>query len=46
MVNRGGFVVKVWLETAANSALKNMPTFRNISVDFFWRYGGNVFGKS
>ena len=27
MVNRGGFVVKVWLETTANRALKNMPTF-------------------
>jgi hypothetical protein len=27
MVNRGGFVVKVWLETAANSATKNMPLF-------------------
>jgi len=27
VVNRGGFVVKVWLETTANRALKNMPTF-------------------
>jgi hypothetical protein len=27
MVNRGGFVVKVWLETPSNSAAKNMPTF-------------------
>jgi hypothetical protein len=27
MVNRGGFVVKVWLEDAANLALKNMPAF-------------------
>jgi hypothetical protein len=27
MVNRGGIVVKVWLETAANLALKNMPAF-------------------
>jgi hypothetical protein len=27
MVKRGGFVVKVRLETAPNRALKNMPTF-------------------
>jgi hypothetical protein len=27
MVNRGGFVVKVWWETPADRALKNMPTF-------------------
>jgi hypothetical protein len=27
VVNCGGFVVKVWLETTANRALKNMPTF-------------------
>jgi hypothetical protein len=26
MVNCGGFVVKEWLEDAANRALKNMPT--------------------
>jgi hypothetical protein len=37
MVKRGEFVVKVWLETAANRALKNTPTFEKISVDFFWR---------
>ena len=27
VVNRGGFVVKEWLETAANRTLKNMPSF-------------------
>jgi hypothetical protein len=27
VVHRGGFVVKMWLETTANRPAKNMPTF-------------------
>jgi hypothetical protein len=27
VVNRGGFVVKVWSETIANPSMKMMPTF-------------------
>jgi hypothetical protein len=33
VVDCGGFVVKAWLETAVNRALKNTPTFEI----FLWK---------
>jgi hypothetical protein len=39
MVNRGGFVVKVWLETAANLVLKNFHFFEI----FFLGFSGGSF---
>jgi hypothetical protein len=36
VANRGGVVVKVWLETTTNRAAKNMPTFSTF-FSFFSR---------
>jgi hypothetical protein len=35
VVNRGGVVVKVWLETTTNRPAKNMPTFSTLFRFFF-----------
>jgi hypothetical protein len=37
-VNRGGVVVKVWLETTANSLAKNTPTFLQVFQFFLIRF--------